>query len=247
MPFRGWRAVGRAAIGGALSLIPFVGWLLLSGYALRVVRETERNGVRRLPGWRSPGELALDGLRIWLVQIAFLSLSCLGGLAGLALLIGASLIAGRSPLDWGGASGGPFDLGLAATLPVVVVPVGILALLVPLATMQLAARGIPGAFDVAAHWRNLRGDPGVVFPVVVLNALLTGALLLLPFLSGDARFPVREFSGTLEPTFLRGGSLADLLLPGPWSLVGLPLHVWCSLTAASAIGLGGRRMGVRPG
>lgn len=56
---RDW--IGKVLVGGLLLLVPILGWLLVSGYIVRVVRNAAHLS-EQLPEWNDWGELLRDGL-----------------------------------------------------------------------------------------------------------------------------------------------------------------------------------------
>lgn len=232
-PFAHSSVVVRALIALIVSLVPLVGWLFLSGYSLRFVRECLGRGTSLLPRWRHFGDLALDGLRQLVVTIAFSALGCLGGLVGLVVLLAASLVTGTSFLEWG---------RLVAAGVILAPALLVMLALVPLATMRLAAEGLAGAFDFVAHWRCLVGHPRIVGSLLLFTGIVTGTPFVLALLSGTGGFPGEYSLPGGQPEF---PTPSEFLLPSGSGLLLQPLTIWGMLAVSSATGLAGRWMGIR--
>jgi hypothetical protein len=102
-------------IGGLLLLVPVIGWLWVGGYTLRTLRSV-MTGSENLPEWTRWGDLATQGIYVWLGGLIY-------GLPGAVL----------------GRLGTPGSI-LSGLWSIVVIVV------LPAALMRFAAKGDFGAF-----------------------------------------------------------------------------------------------------
>jgi hypothetical protein len=61
--------VAKLVIGAVMVLIPIIGWLILLGYAMRIMRQVAAGGDQPLPEWADFGGLLVAGLKGWGVSL----------------------------------------------------------------------------------------------------------------------------------------------------------------------------------
>jgi hypothetical protein len=61
--------VSKLLIGAVMVLIPIIGWLILFGYAMRIMREVAAGSDQPLPEWTNFGGLITDGLKGWGISL----------------------------------------------------------------------------------------------------------------------------------------------------------------------------------
>ncbi len=77
----------KVGIAGVLMLIPFVGQLLVAGWALETTRRVIRRDETPLAGWTDIGDILVKGLQVLVIGFAYalpiiLVSGCAGGLSG---------------------------------------------------------------------------------------------------------------------------------------------------------------------
>jgi hypothetical protein len=72
--------INKLLLGAAVSLLPLFGGIVVTGYAIAVLRNAEAGESRPLPGWDDLGQYFMDGLMFWVAtliySIPFLILAC---------------------------------------------------------------------------------------------------------------------------------------------------------------------------
>ena len=148
-PFREPAARRRFVIGIAVALVPLLGTIALTGYAVRTARHVLVREAGPLPGFRDPLDLFLDAVRVGAVFFVFsIPSNLVGALADSSRLFGlASMV-----------------LYLLALL------------LIPAAILRLADDEFGAAFRVPSHVRRIRRHArlygrlcAVLAPVVLLQ------------------------------------------------------------------------------
>ena len=188
-PFQGADWQSRFGIGVALTLanlvIPFVPAIFVAGYVLRVMRQAVRGEEPGLPPWDDWGEMALDGLRVWLINLAYLAPGFVVMLGGMVLYFvvgfGASLTI--APMEEGGQVsplapllmifGSMAIMFLSIAVGWVLSAAGGIPL--PMAKAHFAAQGkVAAAFRVREWWPLLQGNKlGYFIAWVVIAGLFT--------------------------------------------------------------------------
>jgi hypothetical protein len=235
-PFKDERWVGKFVVGGVLAfcgrIIPLF-FIPISGYTVRVIRHTLKDGTPSLPDWDDWGDLILSGLKAWLIFLVYslpllIAIFCAyGGIFGgvAAFFIGA---AEESAWALGGiflAMVGFFAFGIVM---IVMFPT---FFFIPLALTRLAAYDSLGrAFQFGEIWREVKAGFSryllafVVYLAVSMAASLAVSFLrytvclacLYPFALGFALVYSGVMQGTLyglayrETLALEGGDEADV-------------------------------------
>jgi hypothetical protein len=88
-PFRHPEWKNRFLIGSLLTLanyvVPLIPGLFVSGYMLRVMRQTIEGQEPTLPEWDDWGRMATDGLQVWAISLIYM-------LPGIAVMVGGWLL-----------------------------------------------------------------------------------------------------------------------------------------------------------
>jgi len=172
-PFQGADWQSRFGIGIALTLanmvIPFVPAIFVAGYVLRVMRQAVRGEEPGLPPWDDWGEMALDGLRVWVINLAYLAPGLVVMLGGMVLYFTVSFgfpvmimymeeggqVSPLAPLLM--IFGSMAIMFLSMAVGWVLSAVGGIPL--PMAKAHFAARGeVSAAFRAREWWPLLRGN-----------------------------------------------------------------------------------------
>lgn len=189
-PFQGADWKSRFGIGVALTLanlvIPFVPAIFVAGYVLRVMRQTVRGEEPSLPPWDDWGEMALDGLRVWVINLAYLAPGLVVMLGGMALYFAVSF---GFPFMMMSMEEGGQQMSPLAPLLVIFGSMAIMFLSMaigwalsavggiplPMAKAHFAAQGkVAAAFRVREWWPLLRGNKlGYFIAWVVIVGLFT--------------------------------------------------------------------------
>jgi hypothetical protein len=158
-PFRDPRWKEKMLVGGVITLVGFVIWplyLLLGGYAMRVMRGTIETGEPSLPEWDDWGGLLLDGVRYFVVIIVYL-LPVWIVLCGIfALWIGVSLLSAPYANQSPGlvASGVALQICSMAAMGVIMIPAFFLSYLALAAVSRVAALGdLAAGFKFGEVWQ----------------------------------------------------------------------------------------------
>ncbi len=196
-PFREDQWQGRFAVGSALTLasmfIPIVPALFVGGYTLRVMRQTLAGRPPTLPAWDDWGELARDGLRLFVVNLAYFLPALIVWIGGMVLYFVTSFYlpiaasTGADEVEMFGAFlvmifGSMAVMFLSMALGSLFSILGAIAL--PLATAHFAAHDdLRAAFRIRQWWRILKADKLGYFVAWVivaglLTVLYTGSMLL---------------------------------------------------------------------
>lgn len=204
--FRDPRWPATMAVAALLLVVPVLGWILLSGYGLRIVRSVVAGTDVPLPAWTEWGGLVADGLKAMLV-VAF------------SLLPTAVALLPRFVVEG--------ENGTALLLPLLALALNLLAAVVVAAAVARVAMtgsflaGIEGGPVLRLVGRNV-GDYVLIFLIVVLIGTLVGCVggVVFVFVWGAAL--AAESAGALR------GVLAASVLAG---VVGFPylLFVFCHL------------------
>ena len=188
-PFQGADWKNRFGIGVALTLanlvIPFVPAIFVAGYVLRVMRQAVRGEELGLPPWDDWGEMALDGLRVWAINLAYLAPGFIVMLGGMVLYFVASFgfplmivsmeegsqVSPLTPLLM--IFGSMAIMFLSMAVGWTLSAVGGIPL--PMAKAHFAARGeVSAAFRVREWWPLLRDNKlGYFIAWVVIAGLFT--------------------------------------------------------------------------
>jgi hypothetical protein len=169
-PFREEDWQSRFLIGIGLLLggfvIPLVPFVLVAGYTLRVTRQAARGEALRLPPWDDWGALALDGLKVAAINLAYLGPGILIWIVGMGLYFVASfafpLIIPLLERNDSLMLLFPFLMfGMMAILFLSIALSGLLMILgaipLPMAKAHFAAQGdLSAAFRVREWWPLLR-------------------------------------------------------------------------------------------
>ena len=192
-PFREADWLNRFLIGALLSLasyvVPIVPGIFVTGYVLRVMRQTIAGEEPTLPAWEDWDQLAKDGLSILAVSIVYFLPALVTIFGGMALYFAGNFFA---PLAAATSDAPPetilgqmflFTFGSMALLLVTNL-VGLFfsllgALALPPALGHFIAQGeLRAAFRVRQWWAILKADKGGYFIVWVLMAGLLSFLYL---------------------------------------------------------------------
>ena len=175
-PFEGPEWQSRLLVGVGLTLanflLPLVPAIFVSGYTLRVMRQAVRGEKLELPPWDDWGEMAKDGLRLLLVNLAYLAPGFLVIFGGMMLFF--ALTFGFPMLFVFMAEVGETSSPVALLMPLVFVlgmtllfgsmAVGWLLYMLggvplPVAKAHFVAQGeVAAAFRVREWWAILRGN-----------------------------------------------------------------------------------------
>ena len=197
-PFHSSEWKRRFLIGVGLSLasmvIPIVPLIFVSGYRFRVLRRAVQGKKPELPPWDNWGELARDGLRMWLVGLVYLLPGILVILGGIALYFGASvayplMMIGQSMHTSSPEMLVPLMMMISMVIMMVAMAVaGALSLLggipLPMARAHVAAQDqVAAAFRVKEWGAILRGNVmsyfiGWVVVIGLLGIWYIGTMLL---------------------------------------------------------------------
>ena len=189
-PFQGTDWKNRFGIGVALTLanlvIPFVPAIFVAGYVLRVMRQAVRGEEPSLPPWDDWGEMALDGLRVWAINLAYLAPGLVVMLGGLVLYFAASfgLPFTMMSMEEGGQQVAPLAslLMIFGSMAIMFLSMAVGWALsavggipLPMAKAHFAAQGkVSAAFRVREWWPLLRDNKlGYFIAWVVIAGLFT--------------------------------------------------------------------------
>jgi hypothetical protein len=168
-PFQGPNWQRRFLIGAGLIfagfLVPIAPLVFVNGYILRVMRQAIEGEELVLPEWEDWGGLAIDGLRVMLVDLVYL-------LPGIAVFVGGMILYWISfTLLMVAAEGGGDAALQAPLLSMVSIGIMFLSMLVssvlsllggvplPMATAHFAAQDkVAAAFRVREWWALLRNN-----------------------------------------------------------------------------------------
>lgn len=173
----------KVALGGLLLLVPVLGWLVVAGYGMRLIRRSYVGDDRTLPQWDDFGGDAVRGLKavlvlfvwsipLWVVQFALFCLifpfALLGEMESVRFSALFGLFAGL----------GAVGISLFATV------LQFLYLLVlPLFLGRVATTGrIESAFDLGAIAREARLVPGPLIIVALLQVAISSVASIGMFL-----------------------------------------------------------------
>lgn len=175
-PFRDNRAVGKILIAALFLIVgiipPFIGWLFLLGWYMRVSKNViDNKGLGELPEWDNWGQMILDGLKFVGVAILYFLPVILVFVIGYSLMaIPALTSASRTfdpffdyanPQDWAGLM--PWMAGPSIGGAIVVWIGSLLAIAITLfmwpAILNMIAKGKFGAaFHFSEWWANLKAN-----------------------------------------------------------------------------------------
>jgi hypothetical protein len=188
-PFKDQRWVGKFVVGGVLAFcgrfIPLF-FIPISGYTVRVMRRTLKDGTPSLPDWDDWGDLILSGLKAWLIFLVY----SLPLLAAIFVAYGA-LFGGAAAFIFGLAEESALALGGIVLALIGVVAFGFAMIVtfpvfffIPLALTRLAAYDSLGrAFQLGEIWREVKsGFTRYLLAFVVYLAVSMAASLVASFL-----------------------------------------------------------------
>lgn len=151
--------VGKTLIGGLLLLIPIIGWLIVAGYLLRIMRRVHAGDEQPLPAWDDFGGDFVLGFKSFVAALGWF----LPVFAALIILVPSGIAMGSS-----GSSIVRFLalIVFSAVMAVVVLYSFAYTLVLPLILSRVAVTDRLGpAFEVRAVLREMRAVP---VPLVVL-------------------------------------------------------------------------------
>lgn len=184
-PFQGEDWQNRFIIGTAVALagcfIPILPGLLLAGYALQILRQAAAGDEPLLTEWAGWGQLGVDGLRVFAVNLVYLLPGALVLVGGWGLYFAGSIglpLWAQAVEEAAGALIGFLLLIGSMGLVYISTSASMLLLLLgavplPVATAHLASRGeLAAAFRVREWWPYLRANAlGYLIAWVVLGGL----------------------------------------------------------------------------
>jgi hypothetical protein len=212
---RYWVGAGLIFLGFIIPLIPL---LFVGGYFMRVLRSRTREEKLALPAWDDWGDLALDGLRQFVVTVVFLLPGFLVFFGGQILYFvsffgataAASASQGNSAAPVLAIFGSMGIMFLSLALGMLLMFLGVIPL--PMALAHCAAKDSLGAaFQFGEWWRLLRlnaWDYFIAWVVIAGLGMILAAVLsliyytlvlicLIPFLMAIAGFYVLLVYGSL--------------------------------------------------
>jgi hypothetical protein len=164
----------KVLVGGLVSLIPFIGQFVVSGYSLRVAKNVAQGQERVLPEWNEFSDFLTRGFLAWVIQLVyFLPFGLFYGIF-VALITIPAAAAAESGADAGAA--GALVLCLAPLML-------ILALACSMAAFSAVARYVvtdqlSEAFKFGEVFASLRQNLGT-FAMLIAVAFLAGLVASL--------------------------------------------------------------------
>lgn len=165
-------------IGGVLSLIPVVGWILVGGYGLEVTRRVINGEAKVLPEWNDFGDLLKKGLfnfvvgLIYVLPIIVLAI-CIAASAGLAGAAGSD----RDNNGALGALGGVISSCFGCLILIYALGVAVIS---PAIVGRLASTGEIGqALRVGEIVGMVRSNPGLFILTGLVAAIAAYALAFI--------------------------------------------------------------------
>lgn len=197
-PFRDNRAVGKILIAALFLIVgiipPFIGWLFLLGWYMRVSKSViENKGLGELPEWDNWGQMILDGLKFVGVALLYFLPVILIFVIGYSLMAIPALTSATrtfdpffdytNPEDWAGLV--PWMAGPSIGGAIIVWIGSLAAIAVTLfmwpAMLNMIAKGKFGAaFHFSEWWANLKANflgYLVVYLIVVGTSYLIGSII----------------------------------------------------------------------
>lgn len=149
--------------------LPFIPWIVLFGYAARVVRvNLANNGSPVLPEWDDWGALLVDGLKLFLVSFVLSLPGLLVILVGYGTYFGGFFTAISLQSFAGRDAVAPFMLLMLLSMGIMFLSMSVGSLLamiafffIPPVSAHVVATGrLNGLLDIGGWWRNIWANPG---------------------------------------------------------------------------------------
>ena len=158
--FQDPRWLTKVLVGGLLLFIPIVGWLVVAGYWLRLVRQVAQGTELPLPEWNDFGNDLVRGVKVVVVGVVWsLPLIILEGIASIASGVGSNS-SGLNPF---------VGLGFGASCLVFFVSLGV-AFMQPLFVSRLAVTdSIASALDFTTIFNEARRVPTALLLALVMS------------------------------------------------------------------------------
>lgn len=156
-----------------LAAMFLVGVPLVTGYAMRLMRNAARGEPRPMPTWDDLGGIFSEGMQGAVVCIAYFAALLavpLGVAAGIVAMIGLSSLGNNDAAA--GVAGVLGVMGMLAFYALLFVAMVLLAVVVPAAVARVAMTGRMGAgFELREIWAFLRRNPGNYALAIILYIL----------------------------------------------------------------------------
>jgi Protein of unknown function (DUF4013) len=170
--------IKKFVIAGALSIVPFVGSLLVAGYMFEITRRVVANNAQVMPEWTDWGNLFKKGLYVWVTGLVYALPLIVLALCSLGPRIAITMMANNS-------SSGSAPAGAETAVAIisgcfsclVFLYVIFLGLVVPAALGKLAATDqLSSAFRFGEVIALVRAKPAV-YVIILLISAVTASLL----------------------------------------------------------------------
>lgn len=159
--------ISKIAIGGLILLIPIVGWLIVFGYVLRVIRNVYDGTMPVLPEWNEIGDMLVKGfmafLGVLVWSIPVIILACCMALA--AIVFGSAAEGNGS--EAAAAMGGLLTTCLSCLIIIVSIAIS-LFVYAPITNFALTNQ-INTFWDFNGAWRFIQANPGNYFIAFLLS------------------------------------------------------------------------------